>query len=125
MLPRPSRSRHFEHRTKILGATTNMLQGRVETSALAVTGVTKAFGALIANDDINLEVRPGEVVALLGENGAGKTTLLNILSGHYKADAGDVAVNGAKIPPGSPRDAIKAGIGIVHQHYVLAENISV
>ncbi|MEX2008795.1 MAG: ATP-binding cassette domain-containing protein, partial [Dongiaceae bacterium] len=69
---------------------------------LRLDGVSKRFGALLANDAIDVELRRGEVVALLGENGAGKTTLMNILFGHYLADAGSVAVFGRKLPPGSP-----------------------
>ena len=67
----------------------------------------------------------GEIVALLGENGAGKTTLMNILFGHYVADEGEIEVFGEKLPPGSPRAAIAAGIGMVHQHFTLADNLTV
>jgi len=92
---------------------------------LRLDGVSKRFGALLANDAIDVELRRGEVVALLGENGAGKTTLMNILFGHYLADAGSVAVFGRPLPPGSPRAAIAAGVGMVHQHFALADNLSV
>ena len=87
--------------------------------------ITKRFGALVANDDISLTLRRGEVVALLGENGAGKTTLMNILFGHYTADAGRVEVFGQPLPPGNPRAALTAGVGMVHQHFTLADNLSV
>src|SRR5262249_53372477 len=97
----------------------------VGSPALVVRGVSKAFGGLLANDAISLDLRPGEIIALLGENGAGKTTLLNILSGRYMPDTGSITAYGESLPAGSPRDAVLAGIGIVHQHYVLAENISV
>jgi ABC-type branched-subunit amino acid transport system ATPase component len=93
--------------------------------ALRVSAVTKRFGALVANDAISFEVRPGEVVALLGENGAGKTTLMNILFGHYVADEGRVEAFGHELPPGDPRAALDAGIGMVHQHFTLAENLTV
>ena len=87
--------------------------------------ITKRFGALVANDGISLTLHRGEVVALLGENGAGKTTLMNILFGHYTADAGGVEVFGKPLPPGNPRAALAAGVGMVHQHFTLADNLSV
>jgi simple sugar transport system ATP-binding protein len=90
-----------------------------------MSGISKRFGDLVANDGISLELRQGEVMALLGENGAGKTTLMNILFGHYVADAGSVEVFGRILPPGSPRAAIAAGLGMVHQHFTLADNLSV
>ena len=92
---------------------------------LRISSVTKRFGALIANDSISFHLTRGEVVALLGENGAGKTTLMNILFGHYVADKGAVEVFGAQLPPGDPRAALDAGIGMVHQHFTLADNMSV
>ncbi len=102
---------------------------------LALRDITKRFGPLVANDAINLELRRGEILALLGENGAGKTTLMNILFGHYVADEGEVLVegevlaeggDGALVPlePGSPHAALDAGIGMVHQHFTLAENLT-
>ncbi len=93
--------------------------------ALELRGVTKRFGPLLANDGITLSLGEGEVLALLGENGAGKTTLMNIVFGHYVADSGDVEVHGRRLPPGSPEAAIRAGIGMVHQHFTLADNLSV
>ncbi len=92
---------------------------------LRLDRITKRFGALTANDAISLDLRRGEVVALLGENGAGKTTLMNILFGHYVADEGEVEVFGRLLPPGDPRAAIAAGVGMVHQHFALAENLTV
>ena len=93
--------------------------------ALRISGITKRFGSLVANDAISLELGQGEVVALLGENGAGKTTLMNILFGHYVADEGTVEAFGKMLPPGDPRAALAAGIGMVHQHFTLADNMSV
>ena len=87
--------------------------------------ITKRFGALLANDAISFAVKEGEIVALLGENGAGKTTLMNILFGHYVADQGSISVFGKTLPPGEPRAAIAAGIGMVHQHFTLADNLTV
>ena len=92
---------------------------------LRINGVTKHFGSLTANDNVSLSVARGEVVALLGENGAGKTTLMNILFGHYVADEGSIDIDGKTLPPGSTDAAIKAGVGMVHQHFTLAENLSV
>ncbi|PKU21522.1 ABC transporter ATP-binding protein [Telmatospirillum siberiense] len=92
---------------------------------LRLEKITKRFGDLVANDEVTLELRRGELLALLGENGAGKTTLMNILFGHYTADSGQVSVFGRPLPPGQPRAAIEAGIGMVHQHFALANNLSV
>ncbi|MEM9627927.1 MAG: ABC transporter ATP-binding protein [Pseudomonadota bacterium] len=92
---------------------------------LTFRNVTKRFGTLAANDGISFDVEPGEVLALLGENGAGKTTLMNILFGHYQADEGVVEVDGRPLPGGSTDAAIKAGIGMVHQHFTLADNLTV
>ncbi|MFO1151863.1 MAG: ABC transporter ATP-binding protein [Alsobacter sp.] len=96
-----------------------------DAPVLRLEGVTKRFGALVANQDISLTLARGEILALLGENGAGKTTLMNILFGHYTADEGRVVVDGRDLPPGQPRAAIEAGIGMVHQHFTLAGNLSV
>lgn len=79
----------------------------------------------MANDDISLEVQEGEILALLGENGAGKSTLVSILFGHYVADSGGIEVNGVTLKPGDPKAALKSGIGIVHQHFALADNLCV
>ncbi len=92
---------------------------------LRLDGITKRFGALVANDAISLELGRGEVLALLGENGAGKSTLVSILFGHYVADAGTVEVFGERLPPGQPRAALAAGVGMVHQHFTLADNATV
>ena len=92
---------------------------------LRISGITKRFGSLIANDSVSLTLMPGEVIALLGENGAGKTTLMNILFGHYVADEGTVEAFGRPLPPGDLRAALDAGIGMVHQHFTLADNMTV
>src|SRR5438105_14691218 len=92
-------------------------------------GIRKVFPGIVANDDVNLDIRRGEVHALLGENGAGKSTLMNILYGLYHPDAGEILLHGKPVTFGSARDAIQAGIGMVHQHFMLipvmtvAENI--
>ena len=95
------------------------------TPLLRLAGITKRFGDLVANDGISLTLARGEVLALLGENGAGKSTLMAILFGHYLADAGTVEVEGRALPPGDTRAALDAGIGMVHQHFTLADNLSV
>jgi ABC-type uncharacterized transport system ATPase subunit len=93
--------------------------------ALSLNGITKRFGELTANDAVSFSVDKGEVIALLGENGAGKTTLMNILFGQYTADSGTVAVFGKTLPPGNSRAALDAGVGMVHQHFTLADNLTV
>ena len=96
---------------------------------LELRGITKAFPGVIANDHVDFELRMGEVHALLGENGAGKSTLMNILYGLYHPDEGELRLNGSPLRISSPREAIDAGIGMVHQHFMLipvmtvAENI--
>ena len=92
---------------------------------LRLAGITKHFGPLVANRDITLDVARGEILALLGENGAGKSTLVSILFGHYVADAGTIEAFGQPLPPGDPAAALAAGIGMVHQHSTLADNLSV
>ena len=92
---------------------------------LRLRDITVRFGTLTACDGVSLDLRPGEVVALLGENGAGKTTLMNVLFGHYTADAGSVEVAGRTLPPGDTRAALEAGVGMVHQHFTLAEALTV
>ena len=100
-----------------------------ERPVLELRGITKQFPGVVANDNVNLDLRKGEVLALLGENGAGKSTLMNILYGLYKADEGELLLNGKKVVFSSAKDAIDRGIGMVHQHFMLipvmtvAENI--
>jgi ABC-type uncharacterized transport system ATPase subunit len=94
-------------------------------TVLRLSGITKRFGSLVANDAISLDLGRGEVLALLGENGAGKSTLVSILFGHYRADEGAIEVFGQRLPPGLPKAALALGIGMVHQHFTLADNLSV
>jgi general nucleoside transport system ATP-binding protein len=97
--------------------------------ALELRGITKRFPGVLANDHVDFDLRAGEVHALLGENGAGKSTLMNVLYGLYHPDEGEIYVDGRRITLSSPKDAIEAGIGMVHQHFMLipvmtvAENI--
>jgi ABC-type uncharacterized transport system ATPase subunit len=96
---------------------------------LELRGITKRFPGVIANDNVNLTLKTGEVLCLIGENGAGKSTLMNVLYGMYKADEGQIVLDGAPVVFMSPADAIAAGIGMVHQHFMLvpvftvAENV--
>ena len=96
-----------------------------ETPVLRLSNITKTFGTTVANDAVSIDLAHGEVLALLGENGAGKTTLMSILFGHYTPDSGSVEVEGRELPPGRPRAAINAGVGMVHQHFSLAPNLTV
>ncbi|QDZ00781.1 ABC transporter ATP-binding protein [Nitratireductor mangrovi] len=94
-------------------------------AAIELKGIDKSFGAVHANRDINLEVAQGTIHGIIGENGAGKSTLMSILYGFYQADAGEIFVNGNKAEIDSPNDAIAAGIGMVHQHFMLVHNFTV
>jgi simple sugar transport system ATP-binding protein len=105
---------------------TAAMDGAMDDGAvLRLVGVTKRFGPLVANDSLSITLNKGEVIALLGENGAGKTTLMNILFGHYVADEGYVEAFGQRLPPGEPKAALAAGIGMVHQHFTLADQMTV
>lgn len=97
----------------------------LSTPVLQISDICKSFGTLLANDNISLSLHSGEIVALLGENGAGKTTLMNILFGHYRADTGRIEAFGQTLSNHTPDDALKRGIGMVHQHFTLADNLSV
>ena len=94
------------------------------TPRLVVEGLTKRFGSLVAVDDVSLTVMPGELHCLLGENGAGKSTLSSCLYGLHRADAGRMKVEGRPYAPRSPLDAVEAGLGMVHQHFVLAPSFT-
>ena len=96
---------------------------------LGLRGITKRFGAMVANDNVNLIAQPGEIHCLLGENGAGKSTLMNVLYGLYQADGGEILLDDKPVKFSGPGDAMAAGIGMVHQHFMLipvftvAENV--
>ncbi len=96
-----------------------------EVAAVELQGITKRFPGVVANDDVNIEVAPGEVHAIVGENGAGKSTLMKILYGMLRPDSGTIRVRGEEVHFRSPKDAIAAGVGMVHQHFMLAENLTV
>ncbi len=101
-----------------------MADKRKENFAIECVGITKRFGSVLANDHIDLQVRNGEVLALLGENGSGKTTLMNMLSGIYHPDEGSIFVNGEEAVINSPTDASELGIGMIHQHFKLVDVFS-
>ncbi|MBC8505501.1 MAG: ABC transporter ATP-binding protein [Anaerolineales bacterium] len=101
------------------------ISGNEQLNVVSMLGVSKRFPGVIANDHVDFVLRQGEVHALLGENGAGKSTLMNVLAGLYRSDGGTIEVNGKAANFGSPREAIEAGIGMVHQHFMLVPSQSV
>ena len=89
--------------------------------AIELKHVTKRFGAVVANNDVNLQIRHGEILAVLGENGSGKTTLMNMISGIYFPDEGEIFIDGKPALIASPKDAFGYGIGMIHQHFKLVD----
>ena len=98
---------------------------RPQIEHLELKGVTKRFPGVLANDRVDFDVRAGEVHALLGENGAGKSTLMKVLYGMYAPDEGEIWINGSQASIASPTDAIEKGIGMIHQHFMLVETLTV
>ena len=96
-----------------------------ETYAIEMLGITKRFPGIIANDNVTLQLKQGEIHALLGENGAGKSTLMSVLFGLYQAEEGQIKKNGQIVSIQNPNDANALGIGMVHQHFKLVECFSV
>ncbi|MCA1734300.1 MAG: ATP-binding cassette domain-containing protein, partial [Acidobacteria bacterium] len=92
---------------------------------LELRGISRRFGTVLANDAVSLTIRPGAIHAIVGENGAGKSTAMRIAYGFYRPDSGTIAVDGHQVDFRSPHDAIAAGIGMVHQHFMLVENMTV
>jgi len=99
--------------------------GHTRINTLEMRGITKRFPGVLANDKVDFDVRSGEVHALLGENGAGKSTLMKVLYGMYEPNEGEILLNGKPIKIDSPTDAIKHGIGMIHQHFMLVESLTV
>ncbi len=99
--------------------------GKPRIDTLEMLGIVKRFPGVLANDQVDFDVHAGEVHALLGENGAGKSTLMKILYGLYQADEGEIRLNGAPVSIASPTDAIALGIGMIHQHFMLVESLTV
>ncbi len=93
----------------------------MSTFAIECRGITKRFGSVVANDGVDLNLKNGEIMALLGENGSGKTTLMNMLSGIYSPDGGEILIDGVPVSINSPIDALDLGIGMIHQHFKLVE----
>ncbi|MGD8889291.1 MAG: ATP-binding cassette domain-containing protein, partial [Desulfobacterales bacterium] len=94
-------------------------------SVVKMSGITKQFLDVIANDNITFNLYPGEICALLGENGAGKTTLMNILFGYYTCDEGEIYIKGEKVQLSAPKGAITRGVGMIHQHFALVPSQTV
>ena len=107
-------------------ADSNILpSGHTRIEHLDMQAITKRFPGVLANDQVDFSIRSGEVHALLGENGAGKTTLMKVLYGMYHADEGQILLNDVPVTIQSPTDAINKGIGMIHQHFMLVESLTV
>ncbi len=97
------------------------MEKETRTAAVSLRGVTKTFGAVVANEKVDLDIYRGEILSLLGENGSGKTTLMNMIAGIYFPDEGQIFIDGKEQVIASPKDALKLGIGMVHQHFKLID----
>ena len=93
----------------------------MENYAIELKGVTKRFGSVVANNQVDLALKKGEILSILGENGSGKTTLMNMLSGIYYPDEGQILINGKEVSINCPKDAFDLGIGMIHQHFKLID----
>ena len=113
------------HAASGAGVATAAPAGTAVPPALEARGIAMSFPGVRANDDVEFDLRHGEVHALLGENGAAKSTLMNVIAGLYRPDSGEILVDGTAVSFGSPRDAIAAGIGMVHQHFTLVPSQTV
>src|SRR6185369_17971298 len=105
--------------------TDKLSSNRIHIDSLEMRGITKRFPGVLASDHIDFDVKSGEVHALLGENGAGKSTLMKILYGLYHPDEGEILLNGKPVNISSPNDSINLGIGMIHQHFMLVQTLTV
>ncbi|MBT3321025.1 MAG: ABC transporter ATP-binding protein [Anaerolineae bacterium] len=112
-------------RDKFMTEENKLPSGHTRIDSLEMRGITKRFPGVLASDNVNFDVKAGEVHALLGENGAGKSTLMKVLYGLYEPSEGEIFLNGKKITIDSPTDAISHGIGMIHQHFMLVETLTV
>jgi len=92
---------------------------------LELKNITKTFGNVVANKDVSIRIEPGTIHAIVGENGAGKSTIMRIAYGFYNADSGEILIDGNTVNVKSPQDAIKLGVGMVHQHFMLVDTMTV
>ena len=97
------------------------VENTYEGAMIELRGITKHFGSVIANENVDLTVNRGEILSVLGENGSGKTSLMNMLAGIYFPDAGHIFVEGQEVVIRSPKDAFDLGIGMIHQHFKLVD----
>ncbi len=111
--------------TKTMTETNLLPSGLPRIESLEMRGIVKRFPGVLANDHVDFDVKAGEIHALLGENGAGKSTLMKILYGLYQPDAGEILLNGRPIHIHSPTDSLNYGIGMIHQHFMLVDNLTV
>ena len=98
-----------------------MVENNSKQPVISLRGVTKTFGSVIANKNIDLDLYKGEILSILGENGSGKTTAMNVIAGLYAPDEGHIYMNGEEVSINSPRDSLLLGIGMVHQHFKLVD----
>ena len=103
----------------------SLYENRMSHPILEMKGITKRFPNVVANDRVDLELYPGEVLALLGENGAGKSSLMNVVAGLYRADEGEIFIRGKRVEINSPRDSMNLGVGMVHQNFMLVDTMTV
>jgi len=115
----------FKEKHSVVSTPAQAAPAETDQIAVRLSGIGKRFPGVIANDDVNIEVRRGTIHAIVGENGAGKSTLMKILYGVQKPDSGSIEINGDPAELGSPADAIERGVGMVFQHFMLADNLTV
>jgi len=123
--PPPARDPEDAGNSRQAASQAQVAPNRERVPVVRLEHISKSFGKVCANQDISLEVYPGQVLALLGENGAGKSTLMSMLAGRFQPDSGSIYIDGRPVRFSSPKDAISAGIGMVYQHFMLVETMSV